>query len=196
MADSLDSGSSVLYGRAGSSPASRTSSSQATYRLRRVFYASHQNSSRAHSAAPRFRIGFASAGFRFGSAALRRFCFFEKISSLTVLCNVGVSFISLAPAFYKPVGREPCYKKSAGCAESAACEHFFHTSRRRRSGCPVCAGDLYAVLTGASPFPQDQGLRNSGPKLCGSSCGRVKTCSSPRPFRQMISMSGANSRST
>ena len=37
LADSLDSGSSVHYGRAGSSPASRTSSSQATYRLRRAF---------------------------------------------------------------------------------------------------------------------------------------------------------------
>ena len=37
LADSLDSGSSVHYGRAGSSPASRTNSSQAICRLRRVF---------------------------------------------------------------------------------------------------------------------------------------------------------------
>ena len=38
--------------------------------------------------------------------------------------------------------------------------------------------------------------RNSGPKLWGSSSGRVKTFSSPAPLRQMTSMSGANSRST
>ena len=38
LADSLDSGSSVHYARAGSSPASRTTSEQALYRLFRLFY--------------------------------------------------------------------------------------------------------------------------------------------------------------
>ena len=42
LVDSLDSGSSVHYAREGSSPSSRTSSSQASYRLRRFFYTSHQ----------------------------------------------------------------------------------------------------------------------------------------------------------
>ena len=37
-----------------------------------------KNSSRTHSAALRFRIGFACAGFRFGAAALRRFCFISR----------------------------------------------------------------------------------------------------------------------
>ena len=40
LADSLDSGSSVHYARAGSSPASRTTSEQALYRLLRLFYKS------------------------------------------------------------------------------------------------------------------------------------------------------------
>ena len=48
LADSLDSGSSVHSGRAGSSPASRTTSEQALYRLLRLF----QKSERAHAAAP------------------------------------------------------------------------------------------------------------------------------------------------
>ena len=59
LADSLDSGSSVLYGRAGSSPASRTTSEQAAYRLLRLF----QKSERAHCAAPPFQIEPASLGF-------------------------------------------------------------------------------------------------------------------------------------
>ena len=45
MADSLDSGSSVHYGRAGSSPASRTTSSRTMYRSRRLFF----EKSSAHS---------------------------------------------------------------------------------------------------------------------------------------------------
>ena len=47
--------------RAGSTPAAGTSSSQATYRLRRFFY---EKSSRAHSAAPRFPTKFCFANFR------------------------------------------------------------------------------------------------------------------------------------
>jgi len=38
-------------------------SSQALYRLRRLFYATHQKSSRAHSAAPPFQIEPAALGF-------------------------------------------------------------------------------------------------------------------------------------
>ena len=60
LVDSLDSGSSVHYAREGSSPSSRTSSSQASYRLRRFFMLRVKSSSCAHSAAPRFRAGFAS----------------------------------------------------------------------------------------------------------------------------------------
>ena len=44
----------AAHGR--SSPTTGTTSSQALYRLRRLFYAPHQKSSRAHSAAPPFRI--------------------------------------------------------------------------------------------------------------------------------------------
>ena len=47
---------------AGSNPVTRTSSSQASYRLRRAFL----SSSRTHFAAPRFQTEPADAGLRFG----------------------------------------------------------------------------------------------------------------------------------
>ena len=50
---------------AGSSPATSSSSSQASYRLRRAFFVAQICSSRAHSAAPRFKIVTADAGLRF-----------------------------------------------------------------------------------------------------------------------------------
>ena len=44
-------------------PPLSTTSSQALYRLRRLFYALHQKSPRAHSAAPPFQIEPAPLGF-------------------------------------------------------------------------------------------------------------------------------------
>ena len=60
LADSLDSGSSVHYARAGSSPASRTIVGASLYRLLRLFL---QKSERAHAAAPPLQIEPASLGF-------------------------------------------------------------------------------------------------------------------------------------
>ena len=59
---------------AGSSPVARTTSSQASYRLRRLFYASHENSSSAHSAAPPFSHRTRCAGLRWGP----RFPFWQR----------------------------------------------------------------------------------------------------------------------
>ena len=63
-----------------SSPPSRTSVVASLYRLRRLFYALHQKSSRAHSAAPPFRKKSRSARLlgckrpRCGSLSLTTFC--------------------------------------------------------------------------------------------------------------------------
>ncbi len=54
-----------------SNPSVSTTSSQASYRLRRLFYASHQKSSRAHSAAPPFRIEAQRQRVRFGEEEQR-----------------------------------------------------------------------------------------------------------------------------
>ena len=75
-------------GRAGSTPASRTSSSQAAYRLRRVFYASHQkliaHSFRCSSLPNRIRLRWIPIRGRRSAAFL---FYFEKISILTALCK-------------------------------------------------------------------------------------------------------------
>ena len=72
LADMRDLGSRAER-RAGSTPVTRTTSSQASYRLRRLFYALHQKPSRAHSAAPPLRIKPACGW------ALIRFCCVLKI---------------------------------------------------------------------------------------------------------------------
>ncbi len=83
LADSIDSGSSVQYARAGSSPASRTSSSQAICRLRRAF----SFHCKAHRALILLLLASKPNPLRWASVWGRRFAAvlsdLEKISILT-----------------------------------------------------------------------------------------------------------------
>ena len=81
----------------GSNPRRVTNSSQASDRLRRVFYASHQKlivRSFCCSSLPN-RIRF--AGFRFGLERTERFCL-ESVLAF----QLAASVISLAAVFYTP----------------------------------------------------------------------------------------------
>ena len=92
MADSLDSGSSVHHARAGSSPASRTTSEQALYRLLRLFSKVRARSFRCSSSPTAIRFAGFTVGYgcRAESLCLKSVHAFQPVASV----------ISLATNFY------------------------------------------------------------------------------------------------
>ena len=128
----------------GSSPTTGTSSSQASYRLRRVFYAPHQNSSRAHSAASRFRTGFASLDS--GSGKKRRY---PDESHLT-----RRSKVRFAPTFFYSCGTKNVIRP-------LPCSSFPNRTR--------CAGLRFGLrnenIRIGAPFQLRNFLFNTNPRL-------------------------------
>ena len=78
------------------------SSSQASYRLRRLFYALHQKPSRAHSAASPLRIKPAC-----GWASIRFFAVSSRLSGLFQLGNFFIFPLMTNAVFTQRCGLEP-----------------------------------------------------------------------------------------
>ena len=151
LADSLDSGSSVHYGRAGSSPASRTKKERHLLKADVFLFWVPPPKGRLHppvfqmlgGSEFRLRRGFAcgktlarrkcAAGQKAGLTVLLPLPQPLKISILTALYMVGASFVSLAPIFSFKVRSCRCGSFQIATSEqgfdliSLDEDHEFHT---------------------------------------------------------------------
>ena len=105
LADSLDSGSSVHYARAGSSPASRTKSEQAMDRLLRLILYVRARSRRCSSFPTATRCAGLAVG---GPPCGRHFSFLTQISVLTVPATSEQALYRLLRFFIKVRARSFC----------------------------------------------------------------------------------------
>ena len=143
----LDSKSSVPQGTVGSNPTASASSSQASYRLRRVFYASHQKLIPRSFCCSSLPNRIRCAGFRFGWETKISKLRPPDTSEQSPLCSDALLFLrnksassarSLAPPFQITTA-------SMGC-DLAGIRNYPDGSRLTVSACKPCVCRLFSAF--------------------------------------------------